>query len=161
MQLYRDADPIGPTIVLADNAASFVRLDSLTPYVFPRARELPTGAFALSNQSTAPGVAVVIDAFPWANVTITSVDGRIQPLREQTPATLRLPEGQYELRLENPSVTEASQDDHRVARGNANEQRFPMPGVTVERGPESAQRRKPGATEILVRIRRYSPAGTW
>ena len=118
VQLYRDADPIGPPIVLADNAASFVRLDSLTPSVFHVRGTLPTGAFALSNASTAPSVAVVIDAFPWANVTITAVDGRIQQLREQTPTVVQLPEGQYRTAPElSQRLRGRDQDDHRLAHG--------------------------------------------
>lgn len=131
VQVYRDSDAFGAPIVLSETGSSFVRLDSVTPYVFHVRGVLDNGALALSKATTAPGIGVVIDAFPWANVTITSVDGRIEPVTQQTPASLRLPEGQYRLRLENPNLKDPLDENITVSRTANNKHHFKMPGVSV------------------------------
>jgi hypothetical protein len=132
VQLYRNAEAAGPPITLAEGAASFVRIDTgLTPYVFQVRGALANGAFALSNALTAPGLPVLIDAFPWARVRILSVDGRVRPPLQTTPASLRLPEGQYELRLENDNTPELVRSIT-VTQGATNSFRFDMPDITLE-----------------------------
>jgi hypothetical protein len=101
--LYRDSAPWVQQTLPPDRALTVSIPDE--PHIYQVRSELPGGAWALSNTLWAPSVLILIDAQPWARVTVRSPAGRIPPVIETTPAAFRLPPGPYQLSLENGDVT--------------------------------------------------------
>jgi hypothetical protein len=129
LQLYRDDQAYGEPFRLdREDGSTAVRIESTgAAYVYQVRAALDTGALAVSNAILAPSVLVVVDAQPWARVTIRSDGNRIRDIRDTTPMAVRLPEGPYTLAFEN-DVT--SQRNERITVTTAGERvfRFVMPG---------------------------------
>jgi hypothetical protein len=104
---------------------------------------LPAGNFALSNPVWVPGrliddasVDVTIDAVPWARVRVIDAASGADmavPSPNVTPLTLRLPQGEYLVDLENDGVTSRTQERMDVRGGTVNTFRYPMPGFDIDR----------------------------
>ncbi len=86
------------------------------------------GGLALSDPLWVPSgraVNVLIDAAPWANVTVSAADGRSQ--RGTTPYVAALDPGVYTLRLENGGLTPETTETIEVTSASTGF-RFTMPG---------------------------------
>jgi uncharacterized protein with von Willebrand factor type A (vWA) domain len=128
VQLYRDSQPIGGAIELDAELGATVPISAdAVPHVYQGRAQLPNGAFALSNTVWAPVVLVIIDARPWARVTVRSTDGRVPELAQTTPAALRLPEGTYDLSFENGGITPPLTEQIRVSANGQKVFSFAMP----------------------------------
>ncbi len=129
VRLYRDSVPQDQSIVLDPQRGAIVPLPSgAEPHVYQARAELPGGAFALSNTLWAPSALVIIDAQPWARVTVRSPDGRVPAMTQVTPAALRLPEGTYDLSFENGGITPPLTQQIQVSSTGQRTFRFDMPG---------------------------------
>jgi hypothetical protein len=129
--LYRDQAPIGAPIVLDATAASTVPLTDAGVAAYQVRATRPDGALALSNSIWAPSTVVVIDAQPWARVTVNSADGKIR-FAQATPVAVRLPEGRYTLSLENGGLTPPLTQTIDVTAGGQRSFRYVMPGFKVD-----------------------------
>ena len=128
VRLYRDSTPEAGSINLDPQSGAIVPLESgAQPRVYQVRADLPDGAFALSNTLWAPSALVIIDAQPWARVTVRSPDGRIPEVTQVTPAALRLPEGTYDLSFENGGVTPPLTQQIEVSSTGRRTFRFDMP----------------------------------
>jgi hypothetical protein len=102
-RLYRDGVATGEPFTFASAASVSIPVEAGAAHAYQVRATLPTGALALSNTEWAPSVLVVIDAQPWARVTISAAPRDatvpapdappIAPFVQTTPVTLRLPEG--------------------------------------------------------------------
>jgi len=91
------------------------------------------GGLALSNTLWAPSVLVVIDARPWANVTITSAEAGVNFAHSQTtPFGVRIPAGAYTVALENQGLNPASTERLVVAQDGSRSFTFTMPGFNLD-----------------------------
>ena len=114
MQLYRDDRVFGPALTLDRQVGASTTIDlAAGAHVFQARAVLPDGALAVSNSIWAPSTLVVINAQPWARVTISSSDRRVSAA-ETTPVALRLPVGDYTMSFENGGITPASTQQVRV-----------------------------------------------
>ena len=128
VRLYRDTTPVGGVIDLDPRLGASVPLSADTePHVYQVRAQLPGGAFALSNTLWAPSVLIIVDAQPWARVTVRSQGGRVPELTQVTPAALRLPEGTYNLSLENGGLTAPLTQRIQVSSAGQRIFRFDMP----------------------------------
>ena len=129
VRLYRDGAPVGAPIGLPENAEIAVPVSSDgRAHGFQVRADLESGALAVSNTIWAPSRLIVIDAQPWARVTVRSRVAGIPPLTQTTPAAMRLPEGTYDLTLENGNVTAPLTTTIDVTSTGAGTFTFPMPG---------------------------------
>jgi hypothetical protein len=164
-ELYRDDVRVGSLTGLSDassRAVSNVRPDQMGAYYQLRST-LPSGNLALSNPVFVPGlspapptppstsdplVAVTIDFRPWARVRIVPADQQAQfqgrPLEAilpqealETPFTIALPPGSYELIGENGGVTTALRLPIVVEPGQPQFISRPMPGFDPDRVVDS------------------------
>ena len=114
VQLYRDDRAFGPALTLDRQVGASTTIDlAAGAHVFQARAVLPDGALAVSNSIWAPSTLVVINAQPWARVTISSSDRRVSAA-ETTPVALRLPVGDYTMSFENGGITPASTQQVRV-----------------------------------------------
>jgi hypothetical protein len=128
LQLYRDDQVYGDPFRLEDADGAVVRIESTgTAHVYQVRAALDTGALAVSNAILAPSVLVVVDAQPWARVTIRSDGDRIREIRDITPMAVRLPEGAYTVALTN-DVTGPRNEQVNVTTAGERVFRFTMPG---------------------------------
>jgi hypothetical protein len=123
VSLYRDAQPWVQQTFGADGSLTVAIPDE--PHVYQARAQLPDGSWAFSNTVWAPSVLILIDAQPWARVTVRSAT--VPPLTETTPAAFRLPPGSYELSLENGNVTAPLTTRIDVASGGQRSFQFTMP----------------------------------
>lgn len=129
VQIYRDAVPFDDPVTIGGRDGETISLEAATtPHFYQARAALPGGAFALSNTIWAPSVVVVIDAQPWARVTVRSIDGVVPDLQQLTPAAFGLPEGRYDVRLENDGLTQPLDTRIEVSTGGPRTFRFDMPG---------------------------------
>lgn len=129
VRVYRDGEPFGGPIDLDLREGTAVPIEAAdTAHVYQARADLPGGALALSNTIWAPSVVVVIDAQPWARVTVRSRDGSVPDVTGTTPAAFRLPEGEYDLALENDGLTAPLERQIRVSSTGDRYFRFDMPG---------------------------------
>jgi hypothetical protein len=110
VQIFRDGAAWGPSITLAPDNAT-VALDDGPPHIYDARSSGARDALAVSNSVWAPSVLVVIDAHPWAKVTVdwdnrpaTQADKTLYR-DELTPFAVRLPEGSYTLSFVNGADT--------------------------------------------------------
>ena len=128
VRLYRDLTLQGAAIDLgAQNGASVPLPAGSAPHVYQVRSDLADGALALSNTVWAPSALVIIDAQPWARLTVQSPDVRLPALTQMTPAALRLPEGTYNLSFENGGVTPPLTQQIEVSSTGRRTFRFDMP----------------------------------
>jgi len=114
VQLYRDDRVFGPPLTLDRQVGASATIDlAAGAHVFQARAVLPDGALAVSNSIWAPSTLVVINAQPWARVTISSSDRRVSAA-ETTPVALRLPVGDYTMSFENGGITPGSTQQVRV-----------------------------------------------
>ena len=134
VRLYRGSSPAGDVITLSGLAPVTVPIEAGTPAAIYQVRaSLPTGALALSNTLWAPSVLVVIDARPWANVTITSAEAGVNFAHSQTtPFGVRIPAGAYTVALENQGLNPASTERLVVAQDGSRSFTFTMPGFNLD-----------------------------
>jgi hypothetical protein len=126
-RLYRDATPTEDAFTLEGNTPVRLPVDPARAFVYQVRAPLPGGGLALSNTVWAPSVLVVIDAHPWARVTISSAGAGVVPQFQQlTPVTIRLPEGRYQLRLDNGGLTPERTEIIDVTRTGKREFSFEM-----------------------------------
>ena len=127
LQLYRDDQPDGEPFRLDDDSTA-VRIESTgAAHVYQIRAALETGALAVSNAILAPSVLVVVDAQPWARVTIRSDRNLIREISDTTPLAVRLPEGTYDVAFAN-DLTGASNQQITVTTAGERVFRFTMPG---------------------------------
>lgn len=133
VQIYRDGVPVEGSLTIDDRTTgATVPLPGGTGvHVYQARAGLGDQAFALSNTLWAPSVLITIDAQPWANVTVRSVDGLIPEMTQATPAALRLPEGQYDLSLENDGLTSPLTTRISVSNTGNRVFRYDMPGFNA------------------------------
>lgn len=141
-RLYRDGVATGDPFTLEGSAPVRLSIEPGTAHVYQVRADLPAGGLALSNTLWAPSLLVVIDAQPWARVTISAAPRDatvpapgappITPFVQTTPVTLWLPEGTYRLELENGGVTPPHSQVIVVERGSGNRFRIPMPGFDLD-----------------------------
>lgn len=89
---------------------------------------LGNGAVSVSNAIWAPSRRVTIDAQPWANVTVSSAVPGFVPIKETTPLVVNLPEGQFQIRLENGGLTAERSETVVVSAGGERRFTYVMPG---------------------------------
>jgi hypothetical protein len=111
--------------------------------------QLPDGAWALSNTIWAPSVVILIDAQPWAKVTVRSPEGKVPELTETTPAAFRLPPGPYEVVLDNGNINPPRTERITVSTTGPKTFSWAMPGFdpsqVLDEFGLSAPARKPVA----------------
>ena len=135
VDLYRDGQLYLPQIrvgAVGEPLAIPLPADGTGNYYQARAT-LPMRNLALSNAVWVPSVnliVVLVDAQPWARVTIDGAGTHLEP--GITPFSLLLAPGSYRVQLENGNLTPPRQDDIQVAPGNQ-EFRFVMPGFDADR----------------------------
>jgi hypothetical protein len=98
------------------------------PHSYQVRAQLQNGAWALSNTIWAPSVVILIDAQPWARVTVRSAGGTIPDLAETTPAAFRLPPGSYDVSLENGNLNPSLTTRINVSTTGQKTFRYSMPG---------------------------------
>jgi len=109
-----------------------------------RAEPLPVEPrSAVAPARTAATLSVTVNALPWARVKLSSNDPAVVvpslPLDESTtPLSLRLPEAEYTLELENGGITPPLRQTLKVKAGLANDFRFNMPSFDPQTAAESA-----------------------
>jgi hypothetical protein len=131
--LYRDAEALGGPVALNGSGATVPLESGTSPRLYQARSPLGDGVFALSNTVWAPSVLVVIDAQPWARVTLRSRDARVPPVASQlTPAALQLPEGTYDVSLENGNLTQPLTTQITVSASGEKTFRFAMPGFSAD-----------------------------
>jgi hypothetical protein len=120
-------------VAIGETGASVPIESDSSPRIYQARSPLAGGVFALSNTTWAPSVLVVIDAQPWARVTLRSRDSRVPPVTSQlTPAALQLPEGTYEVSLENENLTPPLTEQITVSASGEKTFRFAMPGFSAD-----------------------------
>ena len=130
--LYRDQAPISAPIVLDGSRPVSVPMAAGGVATYQVRATLADGALALSNPVWAPSAVIVIDAQPWARVTIASADRSVPEVLQATPVAARLPEGRYTLTFENGGLTAPLTETIDVTNGGQRTFRFNMPGFKVE-----------------------------
>ena len=145
VRLYRDASAVGAPIELDPRLGATVSLGAGSePHVYQVRAQLPDEAFAVSNTLWAPSVLIIIDAQPWARVTARSQGGRVPDVTQTTPAAFRLPEGTYDLSLENGGLTPPLSQQIQVSSDRQRMFQYTMPGfdpgqllnqLGIDRGP--------------------------
>ena len=135
VRLYRGSSPAGDVITLSGVDPVTVPIEAGTPAAIYQVRaSMPTGALALSNTLWAPSFLVVVDARPWANVTITSAEAGLAFAHSQTtPFGVRIPAGTYSVALENQGLNPASTERMVVAQDGSRSFTFTMPGFNLDR----------------------------
>ena len=80
-----------------------------------------------------------VDAVPWANVTIKPLTGGGEAVQATlvTPASLQLPEGDYELRFENPEFGTRTITKAKVTSAQPTLVRITLPGFDPERAVDT------------------------
>ncbi len=133
VRLYRGAAPVGEIVTLRGTEPVTVPIEAgAESSVYQVRATLPTGALALSNTTWAPALLVVVDARPWAHVTITSTVAGVAPFTQTTPFSIRLPAGTYDLALENQGFTPSSTERMVVAQDGYRTFTFTMPGFNLD-----------------------------
>ena len=154
VDLYQGDRVFRSGIDLADAAPTIVQLgpDDTGNYYQVRAT-LPEQNLAVSKTVwvTSDKLAfVLIDAAPWANVTIT---GGQTPTAAQTPFTAALLPGSYQVHFENPNLTPASTLDQSITVPAAGTSLYvTMPGFDATRAVDSLLPR-PGVSRSISAIR--------
>lgn len=129
VQVYRDTLPYGAAITIDGADGGTIQLEAGSAAHFYQARAAhPGGGLALSNTIWAPSVVIVIDAQPWARVTVRSTDGAVPDLEQLSPAAFRLPEGRYDVHLENDGLTGPLDNQIEISVDGPRTFRFDMPG---------------------------------
>jgi hypothetical protein len=98
---------------------------------------LPAGNLAVSNSVWVPPanrLVVLIDAQPWARVTIDGEGTHL--VAGATPVSVPLAPGAYQLQLENGGLTGPRNEAITVAPGNQ-EFRFVMPGFNPDQAVDT------------------------
>jgi hypothetical protein len=133
VQVYRDNAAFGtPVDVSRDQPASVPIPAGGNPHIYQVRAPMPGGAFALSNTLLAPSVLVIIDAQPWARVSIRSQNAQIPTMTQTTPAAVRLPEGEYTLSLDNSGLTGPRTETIQVSSTGQRLFRFDMPNFNPD-----------------------------
>ncbi len=134
VRLYRGASPVGDTITLSGIGPVTVTIEAgASAAIYQVRASLPTGALALSNTLWAPSILVVIDARPWANVTITSAEAGLAFTHSQTtPFGVRIPAGTYTVALENQGLNPSTTEPMVVAQDRSRSFTFTMPGFNLD-----------------------------
>jgi hypothetical protein len=116
VDLYQGGQLFRSGIDLTDGTPTIVQLDSeATGSYFQVRATLPEGNLAVSKAVWVASdrlAFVLIDASPWANVTITGAE--TTTTAQQTPFTAALLPGSYQVRFENPNLTPASTLDRSI-----------------------------------------------
>jgi len=143
VDLYRDGQLYRPGLSAGapgQPLAIGLPADGASNYYQARAT-LPTRNLALSNAVWVPSVnliVVLVDAQPWARVTIDGAGTHLEP--GVTPFSLLLAPGAYRVQLENGNLTPPREDQIQVAPGNQ-EFRFVMPGFNADQTAADLVRR--------------------
>jgi hypothetical protein len=132
--LFQDGTVFRDSLALNDSGSVGVPLatDDAGHYYQVRAA-LPDGNLALSSAVWIPSdrlLPVLIDALPWANVTIAGANGPVAA--QPTPFSAALEPGVYRLHFENGGVTPSMDQEITVASPNQ-VFRFTMPGFDPDR----------------------------
>jgi hypothetical protein len=147
VSVYRDSIPWVRQTLQADGTLAVSIPDEMHSYQV-RA-QLPDGAWALSNTIWAPSVVILIDAQPWAKVTVRSPEGKVPELTETTPAAFRLPPGPYEVVLDNGNINPPRTERITVSTTGPKTFSWAMPGFdpsqVLDEFGLSAPARKPVA----------------
>ena len=136
VQLYRGASAVGARIPVDRTAAVTVPIDPASGAAVYQVRGvMENGALALSNTTWAPALLVVVDARPWARVTMASVEAGVEPFTQVTPFSIRLPAGTYDLELRNDVLSADTVTRQRIVVGvtGARTFSFDMPGFDLNR----------------------------
>jgi hypothetical protein len=133
VQIYRDGEPWGSLLTLSGNAPKTVPIDEEQAHLYQVRAPLPNGALAVSNSIFAPSVVVLIDAQPWARVSVFAATSATDDpvFSGVTPATFPLALGNYRLRLES-DVTGSLEPRIDVTQRGPRRFQFTMPGFTAE-----------------------------
>lgn len=133
VQIYRDGEVAGAPYLINEAGPTIALESGTAPRLYQARASLGNGVFALSNTLWAPSVLVVIDAQPWARITLRSRDARVPPVDSQlTPAALQLPEGIYDISLENGNLTPPLTRQITVSSSGEKTFRFVMPGFSAD-----------------------------
>jgi hypothetical protein len=139
VDLYRGDQLFRSGIDLADAAPTVVQLASAdTGSYFQVRATLPQQNLAVSRAVwvTSDALAfVLIDAAPWANVTITG--GATTTAAQQTPFTAALLPGSYQVRFENPNLPASALDRSLTVPTVGNSLFVTMPGFDANRAVDS------------------------
>ena len=165
VDLYQGEQLFRSGIELADGVPTIVQLSSeATGNYFQVRATLPQGNLAVSKAVwvTSDRLAfVLIDASPWANVTITG--GETTTAAQQTPFTAALLPGSYQVHFENPNLTPTSALDQSITVPAAGSSlHVTMPGFDAARTGRftDAARRHPIDGPLILRSRtRTGPPG--
>jgi len=140
VDLYQGEQLFRSGIILSGNSPAVVPLTSADTGKYYQARgTLSEGNLALSSYVwvTSDQLSfVLIDALPWANVTIAGNGTTTSP--EQTPFTAALIPGTYQLRFDNPNLSPPSTLNQALtvpAAGNL--VRVTMPGFDPARAVDA------------------------
>jgi hypothetical protein len=129
VDLYRDGQLYRSGVTIPAGAPLAIELPAGGTGNYYQARAtLPAQNLALSNLLWVPStnlIVVLIDAQPWARVTIDGDGTHLEP--GSTPFSISLAPGTYRVQLENGNLTPAREEMIQVAPGNQ-EFRFVMPG---------------------------------
>lgn len=137
VQVYGNASSPISSITLAGDPVTIPIPPSSRAVVYQVRAPLPTGALALSNTTWAPALLVVIDARPWAHVTLSSAGAGVAPFTQTTPFRIRLPAGTYQVELRSDdSAAAPATDTMVVAATGPREFSFTMPGFDLDRALE-------------------------
>jgi hypothetical protein len=132
--LYQDAARFRDSVALNDTGSAGVPLAAGDAGHYYQVRAaLPDGNLALSPAVWIPSdrlLPVLIDALPWANVTIAGAGAPVAA--QPTPFAAALDPGVYRLHFDNGGLTPSM--DQEITVGSANQVfRFTMPGFDPDR----------------------------
>jgi hypothetical protein len=118
------------------------------PVPSPSPAPLPARSEPAPALATPAGVAVKLNALPWARLTLRPIGSPVtlpELTEEQrtTPCELRLPEGAYEVELENGGITPQRRERIEVRGGRVNEFVFRMPDFDPARAAARADKGAP------------------
>jgi hypothetical protein len=146
VRLYRGDTSVGEEVTLTGAEPVTVPLATGSgPAIYQVRAALPSGAQALSNTTWAPALLVVIDARPWAHVTMGSAEAGVAAFTQTTPFSIRLPPGTYELRLQNEGLTQPTTERIVVAPTGRRDFTFAMPGYDLDAVLQQLGIRRPPA----------------
>jgi hypothetical protein len=114
-------------------AAALAGIIAAWPYLRPEESVRPTPPPATTSPPGVPkGLAVVVNAVPWARVRIVPADNSGVPLEKTTPFSISLPEGIYRFEFQHPAFGKATQT-LQIGAGTNPLITQVMPGADVDR----------------------------
>jgi len=114
-------------------AAALAGIIAAWPYLRPEESVRPTPPPATTSPPGVPkGLAVAVNAVPWARVRIVPADNSGVPLEKTTPFSISLPEGSYRFEFQHPAFGKATQTLQIGAGTNPSITQV-MPGADVDR----------------------------